>query len=75
MNISNAENLRRLNKALQSLLNDPDNVSQVIELLKMNFGRKEWIIVKLVNKLKAFPVMKKENVDIFENFTTKFTEQ
>lgn len=76
MRITNRENLRRLNKAvqgnarktIQSLLYDENNVQKIIQTLQMNFGRKEWIIVKLMNKLKSFPNIKEESLESFRNF-------
>lgn len=78
-NIKPNENLRRLNKALsgqarrcvQTLLSSPDNVNEIIEALKINFGRSDWIVMSIISKLRSFPPLKDENI---ENFKRLFNE-
>uniref|UniRef100_A0A336MV93 CSON005244 protein n=1 Tax=Culicoides sonorensis TaxID=179676 RepID=A0A336MV93_CULSO len=77
--VSNEVNWRRLDKALsgiaretvQALLLNPDNVSQIIKTLEMNFGRSEWIIVKLMNDLRSLPIMKEEGIEQFRTYYNK----
>lgn len=59
-NISNTENLRRLNDALKgdtrktvyALLTHPENVNAIISVLTKNYGQTEWVIASLLNDMK-----------------------
>lgn len=78
-NIQSESNLRRLNYALKgiaresvyALLSHPENVEEIISTLEMNFGRPEWIIVKLLSDIRAFPAMKEEGIEQFRSFYNK----
>lgn len=75
-NISDTDNLRRLNAALKNdarktvlpLLTHPENVSTIINLLKKNYGQTEWVIASLIEEMKNLPNLRDENVDGFRDF-------
>lgn len=74
---SNEENQSRLQKCLrgnaksivQSLLILPQNVDKVINLLETRFGRAEYIISLLLDKIRRFPQIKEEKLDSFVDFS------
>ncbi|XP_074040766.1 uncharacterized protein [Leptinotarsa decemlineata] len=73
---SNEENQSRLQKCLkgnakkivQSLLIMPQNVDKVIDLLKNRFGRPDHIIMMLLEKIKKFPPVREEKLELFIEF-------
>ncbi|XP_074032901.1 uncharacterized protein [Leptinotarsa decemlineata] len=74
---SKEENQSRLQKCLkgpakkitQALLILPQNVDKVIELLKNRFGRSEHIITLLLDRLRKFPIIKEDKLDILIAFS------
>lgn len=74
---SNEENQFRLQKCLkgnakkvvQSLLIMPQNVEKVIKLLESRFGRSEQIIFVLLDKIKKFPNIKEDKLELFVEFS------
>ncbi|KAJ6644656.1 hypothetical protein Bhyg_09625 [Pseudolycoriella hygida] len=73
---SNAENLIRLQRCLQgkaleavrSILLTPDNVPNVIETLRMLYGRADLVIFTLIQQLKEEPPPKVEKLETLINF-------
>lgn len=71
------ENLCRLQKSLKGharkivecLLILPSNVDNVINLLEQRFGRPEQIIMLLLNKVRNFPFVRSDRLDLFINFS------
>nr|XP_029724130.1 uncharacterized protein LOC115264526 [Aedes albopictus] len=74
--LTDRDNLRRLNKALQgkarktveSLLSSPDNVTQIMRMLKSNFGRTEWVVANRLEALRNLDVVKEGNIESFRAF-------
>ncbi|XP_058448625.1 uncharacterized protein LOC131428593 [Malaya genurostris] len=74
--LSDRDNLRRLNKALQgkarkaveSLLSSPENVAQILRMLKSNFGRTEWVVANRLEALKNLEPVKEGNIESFRMF-------
>ena len=74
--LSNTDNLRRLNKALQgkarkaveSLLSSSENVDQIMRMLKSNFGRTEWIVSNRLEILRNLDHVKENNIESFRHF-------
>lgn len=74
---SSEENLCRLQKCLkgnakkivESLLILPKNVDRIIQMLQNRFGRSEHIISLLLDKVKSFPVIKEDKIDMFIDFS------
>ncbi|XP_062541825.1 uncharacterized protein LOC134209813 [Armigeres subalbatus] len=72
----NRDNLRRLNKALhgkarttvEPLLSSPDNVDQVIRMLKSNFGRTEWVVANRLEALRNLDAIKEGSIESFRAF-------
>lgn len=73
---SNAENLIRLQRCLQgraleavrSILLTPDNVPNVIETLRMMYGRPDLIIYSLIQQVREEPSPKMERLESLINF-------
>lgn len=76
LNISPAENIRRISKALQGkakeivspLLHLPENVPIIIRILKTNFARKEWIINYVVRKFRSIAPVQENDLESFKTF-------
>nr|XP_029717151.1 uncharacterized protein LOC115260358 [Aedes albopictus] len=74
--LTDRDNLRRLNKALQgkarktveSLLSSPDNVTQIMRMLKSNFGRTEWVVANRLEALRNLEVVREGNIESFRTF-------
>ncbi|XP_062704072.1 uncharacterized protein LOC134286474 [Aedes albopictus] len=74
--LSDRDNLRRLNKALhgkarktvESLLSSPDNVEQIMRMLKSNFGRTEWVVANRLEALRNLETVKEGNIESFRAF-------
>lgn len=74
---TNEENLCRLQKCLkgyarnivESLLIMPQNVRKVIDTLQSRFGRPEHIIMMLLEKIKNFPAVREDKLDMLINFS------
>lgn len=70
------DNLRRLNYALkgharsavQHLLTDPVNISRIIQILKSNYGRVEWVVLTLKDKMRHLPYVKEDDLESFKRF-------
>lgn len=77
LDISDSENLIRLNKALKGkaretvlpLLTSPQNVKQIMRLLHLNFARKEWVMTYIVTKIRNLQNVIEGNL---ESFTTYY---
>ncbi|XP_074030342.1 uncharacterized protein [Leptinotarsa decemlineata] len=73
LELSDEDNLIRLNRALKgkaretvkALLISPRNVSKIIKMLEMNFGRPEWIILSLIEKAKKADIAASRNLQKF----------
>ena len=71
------ENLCRLQKCLKGharkivecLLILPSNVDKIVQLLEQRFGRPEQIIMLLLNKIRNFPFVKSDRLDLLINFS------
>lgn len=71
-----AENLRRMDKALkgharsavQHLLNNPANNKRIINLLRDNYGRTEWVVLTLKDKMRHLPPVKEDDLESFKRF-------
>ncbi|XP_065092176.1 uncharacterized protein LOC135713026 [Ochlerotatus camptorhynchus] len=74
--LTDRDNLRRLNKSLQgkarktveSLLSSPDNVQQIMRMLKSNFGRTEWVVANRLETLRNLESIKEGNIESFRVF-------
>lgn len=74
---SDVENQSRLQKCLRvkaaeivrSLLIFPQNVNKVIETLERRFGRSEYIIFSLLDKLKKTPSVRDDKLDMLNIFS------
>ena len=77
--ISKSENLRRLNKALKDkaketvsmLLNSPENIDRIIDVLQRTFGRKEWIISSILEEIKDIKFVRDGDTIMFQDFYNK----
>lgn len=75
--ISNDENLRRLEKALngaareavKSLFVSPDNVEEILDTLENVFGRPEWIMMKLMENARGASSPRNDNAESFIEFS------
>lgn len=76
MKLSNRDNLRRLNKAIQgkarkaieSLLTSEQNVDKIMRLLKTNFGRAEWIVNNRLDALRSLQPIKSGDIEALRTF-------
>ncbi|XP_045463850.1 uncharacterized protein LOC123673410 [Harmonia axyridis] len=79
--LSDQDNLIRLDRALKgkaretvkALLISPSNVSRIINMLEMNFGRPEWIVLSLMEKVKKISPVKEDSLEsciFFSNAVT-----
>ncbi|XP_058827204.1 uncharacterized protein LOC131687167 [Topomyia yanbarensis] len=74
--LTDRDNLRRLNKALQgkarktveSLLASPENVQQIIRMSQSNFGRTEWVVANRLEALRNLEIVKEGNIESFRAF-------
>ncbi|XP_062537796.1 uncharacterized protein LOC134206123 [Armigeres subalbatus] len=74
--LTDRDNLRRLNKALQgkarktveALLSSPDNVNQILRMLKSNFGRTEWVVANRLEALRNLENVKEGSIESFRTF-------
>lgn len=70
------DNLRRLNYALkgharsavQHLLTDPVNITRIIQILKNNYGRVEWVVLTLKDRMRHLPPVKEDDLESFKRF-------
>lgn len=78
--ISDSENLRRLDKALngpardavKGLLNSPRNVGLIIRMLETNFGQPRWVMMQLMERARNLnPV--KESLESYRDFFNNLT--
>lgn len=75
-NISNADNLIRIQKALggvaratvQPLLNNPCNINRILHILAINFGQTKWIMSKLIQKIQNHPIVAENDVESMKLF-------
>lgn len=75
--LTDDENLIRLDRSLRgkardtvrALLISPSNVSKIIKMLEMNFGRSEWIILSLIEKVKKLPCIREDKVESYITFS------
>ncbi|XP_031337274.1 uncharacterized protein LOC116166463 [Photinus pyralis] len=71
------ENQCRLQKCLkgnartivESLLILPRNADKIIDMLRKRFGRPELIVFMLLDRIRNFPVVKEDKLDMFINFS------
>ncbi|KAG5865574.1 hypothetical protein JTB14_000906 [Gonioctena quinquepunctata] len=76
-NISKAENLIRLQKSLKGrareavrdLYCSSENVDEIIETLKLSFGKTEWILMNLIEKAKRCSIPREDSMDSFVQFS------
>nr|XP_043067151.1 uncharacterized protein LOC122321373 [Drosophila bipectinata] len=76
---TDAENLMRLRHALegpaknavQSLMLHADCVSQIISTLRMRFGRREIVIYLLVTRIKQFPQVRENKLEMLVDFSVE----
>lgn len=69
--ISPYKNLARIRKALQGkardavypLLNDPENIPTILNILQMNFGRKEWVMSAVMKKIQNLPTVAENDIE------------
>lgn len=74
--VSDGDNLRRLQKALQGkaratvlpLLSDPKHLGQILRILKMNFGRTEWVMTQIMHQLQRLPPVFESDLEAMRNF-------
>lgn len=74
---TNQENLSRLQKCLKgdareavlSLFVSSENVPEILDCLKLNFGRPEYIVVNLIEKAKQFPKLADNDANGFIKFS------
>lgn len=75
-NVKPSDNIRRLTKALQGkakqavrpLLNDPDHIPKIMKILEMNFGRKDWVMSHLMNRLEKLNPVVENDIESFKTF-------
>lgn len=75
-NVSLSENLGRISKALQGrardavlpLLSMPENVPQILQILKMNFAKKEWVMSFVMKKFRNIQPVHEKDLESFRNF-------
>lgn len=76
LNISESDNLIRLQKALQGkarlsvqhLLTNPKFVDQIIRILNLNFGRTEWVMTEIVERLESLPIVREDHLEDMRDF-------
>jgi hypothetical protein len=78
---SNVENISRLSKCLKgkaketvkSLLTVPENVDRIIDTLKTNFGRPQYIIESLIEKVRKITPVKEGQWELFMDLSNAVT--
>lgn len=55
-------------EAVQSLLGDEDNIPTVMKILETNFGNKDWVAIKRLEKLEKLEPVKEDNIVSFRKF-------
>jgi len=75
------ENINRLRKSLtgrakecvQSLLLVPQNVNEIIDILRNRFGDCSHVVKMMIDKIRAFPVIKEDKYDRLITFYDMIT--
>lgn len=80
-NLTQYENLIRLDRSLKGraretvkvLLTSPDNVPKIINMLELNFGRPEWIVLSLMERVKKFTNISEDKIQSCIAFSNAVT--
>lgn len=79
--IKPADNLRRINFALkgnarsavQHLLTNPTNIERIVQILKNNYGRTDWVLLTLKDKMRHLTPIKEDDLESFKRFFNDVT--